>query len=227
MILLGDIHGNFNIITTQIRKYNIKNENIIQVGDFGIGFDDRIDLHNLNHLNNILSERNINLYVIRGNHDNPSWFKGELNLTNITLLPDYSILKIEDKNILFIGGAISIDREKRETNKSYWKDEVVVFDKDKLESIKGIDMVVTHTAPIFVYPMGIDAPIIDYFAEDDFTLKKDLLHERKTMDEIYNILNENNTINYWFYGHFHFSNKMFYNTTEFILLNCNEFFELK
>ena len=36
---LGDIHGNFNLINQYIKQYDLKDAHIIQVGDFGVGFN--------------------------------------------------------------------------------------------------------------------------------------------------------------------------------------------
>jgi hypothetical protein len=36
---LGDIHGNFNLINQYIKMYDLKDAHIIQVGDFGVGFN--------------------------------------------------------------------------------------------------------------------------------------------------------------------------------------------
>jgi hypothetical protein len=36
-------------------------------------------------------------------------------LTNIKLIKDYTVLNLEGNNILFIGGAISVDRKSRMT----------------------------------------------------------------------------------------------------------------
>tara|TARA_R110002094_G_scaffold58145_3_gene69281 strand:+ start:414 stop:674 length:261 start_codon:yes stop_codon:yes gene_type:complete len=38
VLLLGDIHGEWNRIKAHVKFFDIKNAYIIQVGDFGIGF---------------------------------------------------------------------------------------------------------------------------------------------------------------------------------------------
>ena len=85
---------------------------MIQVGDFGAGF--RKDfLDDMLYLNDVLNEYNVTLYVIRGNHDDPKFFNGNHNWGNLKLLKDYTVLDLEGKKILLIGGAISIDRGNR------------------------------------------------------------------------------------------------------------------
>ena len=37
ILYLGDIHGNFNLINQYLKRFDIKDAYIIQVGDFGVG----------------------------------------------------------------------------------------------------------------------------------------------------------------------------------------------
>ena len=39
ILYLGDTHGNFNLINQYLKRFDIKNAYIIQVGDFGVGFN--------------------------------------------------------------------------------------------------------------------------------------------------------------------------------------------
>jgi predicted phosphodiesterase len=226
MIFIGDIHGNFQALHHQIEFSDIKNETLIQVGDFGIGFKPDVDMSNLKRLNTFLCNRNISLHVIRGNHDKPSYFDGDWNFTNIRFLPDYSILHKDGLNILFIGGAISIDRVYREEDKNYWKDEVFRLDIDFLKGVRNINTVVTHSAPMFCDPVGIKARIVDDFISVDNKLKDDLIKERTELSWAYNILNESNNIKQWIYGHFHASNRSTLNNINFVGLNINEFYKI-
>lgn len=238
---LGDIHEEFEILKQQIISFDIRDCYIIQVGDFGIGFK---DLENnkqiLGHLNKFLRIRNIDMFAIRGNHDDPKFFNGDYYLSNLKLLKDYTQLNINDINFLFIGGAISIDRMKRikrnEINKSldnpnrcYWKDEVFNFDEDKLNSIEGVDVLVCHNAPDFAVPnnnFGFSDIVLE-FAEDDSNLIKELIDERKVITKAYDILSEKNNIKHFIYGHFHRSYNMKIVDTNFRVLNCHELWELR
>ncbi len=246
MIFLGDIHRKFKKLEENIIYFKITDTNIIQVGDLGAGlFWNEIEgdytAEKLEDLNNFLLNRNIHLYGIRGNHDDPNYFKGTYNFSNLHLLPDYTVLELEGKRILFVGGAISIDREKsikedrirREkhpntASPSWWKDEIFVLEKDKVKDLTGIDIVVTHCAPNFVEPFGVDSPTTHLYFPKDPKLRQELITERNEIAKLYSILQENkNNIKYWFYGHFHFSSKMYYDSTLFHLLDIDEFYELK
>lgn len=235
IVFLGDIHGDFDKLIKYIKIYGLENCTIFQVGDFGIGFElYKKELSRLKFLNNFLKAHDIILYAIRGNHDDPAYFKGtdsNLIFSNIVLVPDYTILNLEGKNILCIGGAISIDRKPkinykgRKEGSTYWSDEEFVFDEEKIRTFRNIDIVVTHTAPSFV------EPIFKIGAEDwfnsDITLEEELDLERNNMSNMFFILKQNNKIQNHFYGHFHFSHNDVFDGIAHKLLDIFEFSELR
>ncbi len=230
MIFIGDIHGDFNGIVFEINKFNIKNKNFIQVGDFGIGFS-KNDLSLLKQVNENLIKKNCMLYVCRGNHDNPLHFDIELwdRFSNIKFVPDYTVLKIENKKVLFIGGGISIDRTQRTVNVSYWENEKILFNLDKVKEIAAeINIIVSHSAPKQFTPQ-IEGQIVYTWAKYDFTLLEELREERNKFQELCDEiikLNPKRKLK-WFYGHFHHSKQGLYKNITYRLLDCNEWFELK
>ena len=88
------------------------------------------------------------LILMRGNHDNPDYFENRLiDYPRMKTIPDYCVIQFSGNNILCIGGAVSIDREYRETQMGlaklknrtvtyYWKDEIPVYAPEKLSEIK-------------------------------------------------------------------------------------------
>lgn len=237
IIFCGDIHGNTDKVISYIKQYDLRDCTIIQVGDFGIGFElPAKEQRRLDFLNKPLKLRNINLKVIRGNHDNKHYFLGqqEYKKSNIELLKDYSILNIDNLNILCVGGAISVDRKPckefnwkgRKEGVDYWKNEVFLLDEEKISSMKDIDIVATHSSPDFCTPREKSG--IMHFLKSDPELLKDVDEERDNHTKMYNILKDNGCkIDSWFYGHFHFYNKEIINNTKFILLDINQFVEHK
>jgi predicted phosphodiesterase len=229
VLFLGDIHGEYDIVPNFLKKYEITDAVIIQVGDFGIGYETKHkDEKKLMYLNKRLAIFNSKLFVIRGNHDDPSWFKEYFSLGYVNLLPDYSILNINGFNYLGIGGAVSVDRTDRKpyiTGKGvgWWKDEVVNFDEDKIKSLNDIDVVFSHTAPDFAFPQIKTG--VEYWTNRDDKLLNDLTTERNMMNKIYKEISLNNNISHWYYGHFHKSNNMKHLNTNFVLLDINEFVE--
>jgi len=229
IIFVGDTHGKFRELGFLIhKKHKITNSVFFALGDNGLGFEkDEFYNYELNRLSGIFGKGNNHLFFIRGNHDNPAYYTEIKHYgDNITILPDYSVVNVENKNILVIGGAISIDRMKRISGRSYWYDEKVKFDEKKLQTFKDINIIATHTSPDFCFPFS-KANIQNWLLMDG-SLNQELNEERETMSKIFNILNDNknNIITHWIYGHFHNSNRDFINNVEFLALNELEFFSL-
>jgi hypothetical protein len=88
------------------------NSLFIIAGDCGLGFNKQKYYDDIfEKFNKILSYNNTFIIFVRGNHDDPEYFDGKrINLSNIKAVPDYSVITAHDKNILCVGGAISLDR---------------------------------------------------------------------------------------------------------------------
>ena len=235
-MMLGDIHGSFKNLLKQMRRFDIRDTDIIQVGDFGIGFES-VEREKIvfGVLNDFLKERNCTLRAFRGNHDNPSVFSEDPFLfSNIYLMPDYSVVEISGKKILMIGGAISIDRKDRQEYVKHWgvtyfEDEKFVFDKEKLDSLdlSNIDIICTHTSPKFTHPLEFNTLVYNY-ADRDAGLLRDLEIERQLVTDFYDyVKNKMPNLTHYFYGHFHTSWNSVIDGVEFRLLNINELFEFK
>jgi predicted phosphodiesterase len=226
LIFIGDIHGNLNVIRSL--ALNNPDSYLIQVGDFGIGFYNK-DNENirLDELNDLLASTNCILYVIRGNHDDPKYFDGTIVRTNIELLADYSCRNILGHNILFVGGAMSIDRKyRRMHNLGWWENEKFVLLPHQLNILPSIDIVVTHTAPTFCAPVGINN-LVRQFAANDFTLISELNTERLLVDRLFELLAEvGSTPHIHFYGHFHMSNVDVIEDTKHICLDIDSTYTL-
>ena len=222
IVFMGDHHGAWRSLLYTIERRNLSNCLLISVGDCGIGFEpEDYTIELVTKLNNKFKQRNIYFKAIRGNHDNPSYFKKGriIELSNFELLEDYSIIKNNGAVIQLIGGAISTDRTGRKEGTSYWQDEGIVFNE---ELCKEVDILVTHTAPSYCFPQGFNE-IVHRWAEQDKTLLDELTAERGIMDKILNICRPKLHL----YGHFHSS----YNEEIFgcrhRLLGIEEMFELK
>mgnify|MGYP000843853910 FL=1 len=241
ILVLGDIHGNFNYIKTYINRYKISDCYIIQVGDFGIGFNSyEKDMDILDSFNTFLKNAKIIMYAIRGNHDNPSFFDGSVKFSNLELVPDYTVLKLDEINILLIGGAISIDRKSRILentsnirygieSRCYWITEKIVYNEDFIKDVRNIDVLITHTAPDWCTPdnkFGVGR-FVESFADSDSSLISELKEERALMSKIFNELKSNNNITKHFYGHFHRSDTTLMGNCSHILVDINEFVELR
>lgn len=219
LLFLGDNHGSWDGLLFKIKKNNISNVNIISVGDLGIGFYPSRDMSTCDMLDKQFKQRNINFYGIRGNHDDPSYFKGEnrVCLNNFELIEDYSVLEHGSKLIQFIGGATSIDRTGRAAGVSYWENEGVIFNKD---SCQKVDILVTHTAPSHCFPQQFNEMVYGWAREDAYLLE-DLTDERAVMDKIFKLCSPSLHL----YGHFHSSWTERVNGCVSRLLNIDELYE--
>ena len=244
LLYLGDLHGNFNIINQYVTRFDIRDAYIIQVGDFGVGFKTLVkEKRQLDDINTALIKRNVIVYAIRGNHDQPSYFENDpFGLSNIKLVKDYTVLNLVGKNILCIGGAISIDRTVRYTKRqlegdyttnigvdSWWKDEEFNYDDSKLVDLRDINIVVTHTAPDYCWPDNSNgfAPIVNDFASMDKTLKTELLDERRRMTLAFQTVKMYNDIEYAYNGHFHANHVTEIYGTKHRVLGVGELWEEK
>jgi predicted phosphodiesterase len=221
ILFLGDTHGDWNELLYVINYSKTTDINIISVGDMGVGFNPKRDFITHSNLNEEFKEKNINFYGIRGNHDDPKFFKGEhrIVLDNFELLEDYTILSYKDKKIQLIGGAASIDRTGRQEGVSYWIDEGVVFDRKKCQKV---DILVTHTAPSYCFPQQFNEMVYGWAREDAYLLE-DLTEERGVMDEILKLCNPSLHL----YGHFHSNWTEVVNGCKHKLLNINELWEYR
>ena len=234
VITLGDIHKNLSCIYKFIKRFSIYNTVIIQVGDAGYGFTNK----ELIELNNYLVKTKNYLALCRGNHCNPHnhFFTSSREyseaFSNLEFVEDYKKLTINNLNYLFIGGATSIDRKKREKDVSYWDTEKIIYNidfsnksQDNLNTLihwkDTIDVVISHTAPTNFSPQVLN-PGCYHYIEKDPSLTKELEIERKYLQDIFDYIR----VKYWVHGHFHITNRYKVKDTNVISLGAEEFYEL-
>lgn len=229
---VGDVHGCFQqfintVITSHMadeRHRKLKNNEptlCVACGDIGFGFEkDEYYAQIFDELNERCAKCNINIILVRGNHDDPSYFNDEkINYSNIKAVSDYSVLQTKALTILCVGGGLSIDRSWRKSEeikrnkyskskryRYYWENEMPIFSKEKLDGLKEqgiiVDAIASHTAPSFCYPLAKEASF-SWFRVDN-KLRDDLNTERGVMDSISNWFKDNEQpIKFWAYGHFH------------------------
>jgi predicted phosphodiesterase len=207
IVVLGDIHGKFDISDPVARtlKNMERRSLLIQVGDFGLGFHSRArEARMLQHLDRLCDSLDTDVWVIRGNHDDPSYWsdtdKRELfnsRHPRIQLIPDYTYKMLNGSCFLFVGGAISLDRSARAEGVSYWKNEKFILKTDLIEDCA--DVLITHSCPDFLDP-PCKGPLVSHYASQDSSLVEDLKSERKLHTQLLQALP---SLKKHFYGHFH------------------------
>lgn len=202
VILVGDIHGEWDALFRKIASNGIKQATLICVGDVGIGYPQSKSDRFLKILNATFSDLEIEFIGIRGNHDDPAFFQGNHEYSHFKLIPDYSFYKINDYDVLLIGGALSVDRTWTTPKVSYWEGETVVYDEDK---IKKCDILITHACPQVFHPFHSYDNLkmcIEREEEVGRDLVKNLQEEGKMMDKIL----QQSGADRHYCGHLHVSN---------------------
>jgi len=226
--LIGDTHAQFRRMAVDIAIGEISNSTLIQVGDFGAGFKQN-EAEEFEYINGLLGLMNNRLYVIRGNHDDPAYFFEERKTGNITFLNDYSIIDADNKKILLVGGAVSIDRRIRTEGISYWKEETFVYNGEKLctalAGIDRLDIVVTHSAPSEFWPYGYDNNVHNFISGDK-DLHADLVKDRAGHSRLMKHLVQCGLQpQAWYYGHYHARYAGRYNGIRYRTLGPSEIFQ--
>ena len=204
LYITGDTHREF------YRLHDIeknKNNMLIILGDVGINYylDERDK-----KLKEQLNSYNIKLFCVQGNHEerpeNISVYKEidmfggkvfvEEEYPNLILAKNGELYDIDNKKVLVIGGAYSVDKNYRITYGHPWfKDEQL--SKEEMDNIlkkyKGqrIDIVLSHTCPLKyesteVFMEGIDQSDID-----------------KSMEKFLDKVEESIDYDKWYCGHYH------------------------
>lgn len=240
IVVCGDIHGAFNAVIYKLCVHNQMTDTLLIIaGDCGIGFDKPEYYNNVfNRNSSRLRKSNNWVIMVRGNHDNPMYFKEEIiSHKRFRTIPDYSIIQACGHIILCVGGAISIDREYRKRHDSrnilpdvasYWADEMPLYDEEALNNISKkitIDTVITHTAPSFCELNSKYA--LSEWAALDSNILADCEKERNIMDLIHaHLKSTGHPISNWYYGHFHQSWHSEIDGILFSMLDIMEFKEL-
>lgn len=231
MVVVGDLHGALKEMAHKLDKYKFWGQDIVQVGDFGLGFLKREqDIANLTVINSILQLHNTKLYIVRGNHDDPYfWSEFDGRFSNIDLVKDWSTRTIEANKVLFVGGGISIDRRQRTEGVSYWKDEEVRWPtNEEWKNIEafGPEIIVSHIAPTIAFPREVNDLVREYaeiekYHDSSSDLLLELSMERMKVDGILPLP----SVTHWYYGHYHRNNVESVSGVEFRCLGISSWWD--
>ena len=245
LFILGDTHGENTCIAPHLLKGKAEPgelKAIIHVGDFGIGFctTNAEEIKNLTILSKRLKDNNVTLYIVRGNHDDPSWFnepRGFYEYDNIIFIPDHTLLTLNLKEspkpikIYCNGGAISVDRSRKVLDINYWTDEKFTCPspEELLEIPTDLDIIITHSRPLGIEPTTYNTMVMNY-CNRDMQLDADLTKEQIDMKRMFDSIkerndNRNNIIHY--FGHFHWSKRERHGCIAHVALAIKELTEYK
>lgn len=205
--ITGDMHGDISQMRQVMQKINCKpNNTLIVLGDFGANYYfDKKD----NIFKNAISEYNINIFVIRGNHDgNPSLIEDieqkekydnigyiEQKYPNIFYAINGNIYNIEKNQFLVLGGAYSVDKFYRLSMGYKWfsDEQMTISERENfLQNYpKEVDVIITHTCPYTNIPKHLFLKTIDQSTVDN------------SMEYFLQEVKERINYKNWFFGHYH------------------------
>lgn len=216
----GDTHAGIDIDKIFFVKDYTKEDFIIVCGDFGVLWSDlegkykQIDALKMEeNLKERIEKLPCILLFIDGNHDNFNRLKalkqvkkfggvvGEYLENKCYHLKRGQIYNIDNKFVFTMGGALSIDKYRREPNLSWWEDEEI-SEKDletaleNISNFKGkLDFCVTHTCPqSFLKKLG-EQMDIDHKIEDKNPYKLEIIYQT--------LFKQNKIPKYFMFGHWH------------------------
>ena len=210
--ITGDMHGDLQTKKNIMGKITCKLENtLIVLGDLGVNYYlNKID----KKFKNIISQYNINLFVIRGNHDanpaNLNYMKEikkyenigyiEEEYPNIFYAKNGEVYNIENNTFLVLGGAYSVDKWYRLEKGYKWFADEQMTEEEKQnfwnKNITKVDTILSHTCPYANRPIHLFLTQIDQSSVDNSM--ENFLDEIKLKVEYKN----------WFFGHYHADEKV-------------------
>lgn len=202
--ITGDTHRSFERLD---EIENNEDNMLIILGDAGINYflDERDKL-----LKFILKKYNFKIFCIQGNHEERpeniktykerEMFGGKVFVEddnpNLIFAKNGELYNIDNKSVLVIGGAYSVDKKMRLMYGYQWfKDEQLTEEeKEKiLNKYKGkhIDIVLSHTCPLKYEPKEMFLEGINQSEVD------------KSMEIFLDEVEESIDYDYWYCGHYH------------------------
>ena len=210
--ITGDMHGDIQTFKNIMGKITCKLENtLIVLGDLGANYYlNKTD----KKFKNIISQYNINLFVIRGNHDanpaNLNYMKEikkyenigyiEEEYPNIFYAKNGEVYNIENNTFLVLGGAYSVDKWYRLEKGYKWFADEQMTEEEKQnfwnKNITKVDTILSHTCPYANRPIHLFLTQIDQSTVDNSM--ENFLDEVKLKVEYKN----------WYFVHYHADEKV-------------------
>ncbi len=207
--LVGDTHGEIDhahLNNDRIKKAcnGVYPDYAIVLGDFGFIWSNDPENASEQYWLNWLDKKPFKVLFIDGNHEcfprlnalpTVNMFNSEVGQVsdNIFHLRRGHIYTIENNTFFCMGGALSIDKQYRTPNITWWQEEIPSYAEYKLgiENLKKVenkvDYVLTHTCPISIMRTCFD---------DEDKYKDSTCDMLESYKEIV-------TFKKWFFGHMH------------------------
>jgi predicted phosphodiesterase len=216
-MVCGDVHGQMHTLKKCIDETNP--DMVIQTGDFGTWNYDGSPINFGESIDTLLplEGNKTPIYFCDGNHEqydildvidkNPEYYK---NRYGIIHMKRGTILSVNNKNVLFIGGAESINKVNTIHGVDWFPQETPSYlEMDNcIQTVtinKNINMIITHAAPM-EFNVG-------KFEETQRTT-------RMFLSEILDIVNQLHHNITWYFGHYHENKWGKYKNVEWQTFGC-------
>lgn len=215
VFVTGDTHGQFEWLANWCDKnQTTKDDALIICGDAGFMYYG-VDKWREQRMKQMAQDCPITIFCVRGNHEArpanydtaqfvlvtddpcvPNGYYYEPDYPDIWYIADGSILDINDKSCLFIGGAYSVDKEYRQMMGWRWFADEELTTEEMMNILDKIDhrhfsYVFTHTCPEAWQPFDL------------FMSNVDQSKVSKRMEQFLTTVSEIIDFDHWYFGHFH------------------------
>ena len=210
-LVTGDTHRDFSRFKRYPAEYNNSETAVIVLGDVGLNV--LLNEHDFYIKKYLKNNYDFYIYCVRGNHearpsDVPNMEKildnqvngyvyYEKDFPKIRYFLDYGIYFFDNKNVLVIGGAYSVDKYYRlQRGLPWFENEELTEDEmdDCMRQLIGrnFDLVLTHTCPLAWEPKDLFLGFVDQ--------SKVSKRMEKFLDEVRQEINQDAV---WLFAHFH------------------------
>jgi Icc-related predicted phosphoesterase len=205
-LIVGDVHNEFGVLNALITRK--KPDRLIACGDFGYW----PNVNSTKKLSEIKLQSTKEIRWCDGNHED-HWALRDRTTdeleSGIIYMPRGSVYTLEDgRNVMFMGGADSIDKYMRKVGYNWFPEEIITqSDLNDLPDVE-IDIMITHTCPSeLVSQLLLQYPEKGY-EPSNYALSVLWNHYKPSL---------------WFFGHWHQYKSMKVDGTQFYCLSAPGF----
>lgn len=214
----GDWHGNAAWAELMINSVGLRGiKTIIHTGDYGYLFRQSY----VEAVESALVEAGATLLFVDGNHDNHRLLAGlesdEDGFGELTKrqrhIPRGHRFTLGETTLLGLGGAVSVDRNWRRVERSWWPTEFITYPELKRAEAGGlVDVMITHDCPL-----GVDIPVLRKASGWPEDALRDSAANRHTVRRVVDKVKPKRLV----HGHYHCAYEAMLNGTHVIGLNCD------
>lgn len=200
----GDTHIPIDVLKLNTRNFSeqkdlTKDDYLIICGDFGAVWNNEPEEL---YWRNWLEKKNFTTLFVDGNHENhnllaqfpvKTWNGGKVHFIkpSVIHLMRGQVFNIDGDKFFTMGGATSIDKNRRVVGKSWWEEEIP-SDAEYKEAMKNLD----------AHNWNVDY-VISHTTSQNKMETMGYIKESSSLNKFFNKLEDELNYRHWFFGHFH------------------------